>query len=123
MPTPAYTHFDPAKPAPTTQSVSSCFDADRNNFFALANALAMGALPDWAMTVTPGTGTYLQPQYIIYSNGVYRLRLTFTRNGSGQVTLILYQWSNDSGGSYATVKTQTLTYDAGTGAVASFTWS
>lgn len=120
MATPAYTHFDPAKPAPTSQSASQCWDSDRNNFFALAMAVIMGYLPGWNLTVTPGTGTYLEPQYHIHSNGVYRIRLTFTRS-SGQVTQILYEWSNDSGTTYATIKTQTFTYDGATGAVTGYT--
>ena len=123
MATPAYTHFSPTKPNPTTENGAVCFDGTRNNLFALVNALAVGSLPEWPMWITTGTGSATQPQYINYGYGVYRIRGEITYNGSGQVTTIFYQWSNDTGSTYATVKTQTFTYDAGTGAVIGFTWS
>jgi hypothetical protein len=109
MPTPAYTGYADTKPlvADTRQTT---VDVTRTNLLALRDAIVMGREPGWTLTATAGTGTAEQPQFHTFAQGVERLRGTLTWS-AGFITAILWEWSNDSGGTYVTVCSETRTYD------------
>lgn len=92
------------------------------NLNALMHGVLMGVMEDWNFAITAGTGTAAQPQYHVYSRGVYRVRGTFTWNANGNPTSILWDFSGNSGGTYDTIGTVTYTYDASLN-VLSYAWS
>ena len=121
MATPAFTEFNEAKPNPTTENGAVCFDGTRNNLFAMAHAVVSGEMVDWDHARNSGTGTTIQPQYRIWSKGVYRFRKEYVYTGDVPTTVIL-SWSNDSGSTYTTIATKTIAY-SGDGSHATSTWS
>lgn len=94
----------------------------QTNLNALMHAVVIGAMEDWNFAITVGTGTASQPQFHVYSRGVYRLRGTINWNVNGNPDSILWEFSGNSGSSYDTVGTITYTYDANLN-VLSYAWS
>lgn len=93
------------------------------NLDALLHGIIMGVgFPGWNFAITTGTGTAEQPQYHTFSNGVYRVRATITWNVNGNPSVVLWEFSSNSGALYNTIKTVTYTYD-GNQNVTSYTWS
>ena len=88
----------------------------RENLMALRDAVVAGALKDWDMSKT-GTA---EPTEILYSKGTERVRLTITW-ASGNPTVVLYEYSANSGGLYDTIGTLTLAYTSGD--LVTETWS
>lgn len=78
-----------------------------------------------SITIT-GTNTVGQPETLLYTKGTERVRaaLTWGTTGgeAGNVTVAIYSYSSDSGLTYSTIGTKTVTYD-GSGNVVSTTWS
>lgn len=97
-------------------------------------------------TGTGGTGTYTvsvsqtvgsttitgvnaaadQPRTLAYTKSTERIRAALTWGTSGgslgNVTVAVYSYSSDSGATYSTIGTKTITYD-GSGNVTATTWS
>jgi hypothetical protein len=87
---------------------------------SLIRAAATTGLPGWAMAVaTIGPG---KPQTMTYSKETERVRLTLTWSGADLVTQIVYAYSSNSGGSYTTYATQTISYD-GSGYMTGTNWT
>jgi len=68
----------------------------------------------WAYSESVGSGTSAYPQYIILSSGVHRIRQNITWASTSAQTknpsVIVYQYSSDSGTIYVTIATKTYTY-------------
>lgn len=94
----------------------------RDNLNALTHGVVIGAMRSWNYAQTIGTGTADKPQFMTWSNGVYRLRASPTWNVEGNPSSILWEYSANSGSSYSVVGTCTYTYDAAQNCTA-YTWS
>lgn len=120
----AYVPFDPAVPDPATEDIVVLGDSVRANQEALRDMVTMGVPTGWAEAVSGGTDD--EPQYVTYSSGVLRLRQTITWGTSGgsdgEPVTVLWQFSDDSGTSWATIGTRTYTYTTG-GDPTGSTWS
>lgn len=121
----AYTLFAKDKPV-IADTGAQVVDATRNNLMALRDAIVSGTLQGWTIAVTAGTGTAEQPQTIVYSNGVERVRLTTTWGSSGGALgnpqVVVFAYSGNSGGAYDTIGTATYSYDA-SGNMTGIAWS
>lgn len=116
----AYTIFDPAKPDAATQNGTAFAQSTRDNLKAVRDAAIMGGcFYGWNMAATGGTAA--EPTTLTYSKGTERVRATLTW-ASGNVTQAVYAYSSNSGTSYDTIGTKTITYDA-SGNVTATTWS
>lgn len=113
-----YTAFADNKPTVDTNGLQ-VVDDTRNNLMAMRDAVVMGAMAGW--NYTPSGGTAEEPATLTYSKGVERLRATLTWSG-GNVTQALWSHSSDSGSTFDTIGTETITYDAG-GNVIAVSWS
>lgn len=86
------------------------------NFKYLATLLIAGRAKGWTLAVVNGSGSAEEPQYRVWSNGVERVRATYTY-ATGAVTQIAWEYSDDSGttpnatGTWAAMMTETATYD------------
>lgn len=116
----AYTQFDPSKPDGTSGDGASYTSGIHDNFKALRDAVIMGDMEGWNLSYSGGTAD--QPDYHIYSKGTERVRLHYTWNTDGYITEIVYEYSSDSGSTYDTIGTETITYDADYNVTAT-TWS
>ena len=120
----AYTGLDLTKPDGATQNGAQVLQSVRDNQRALRDMIVAGFAPGWGMA--PSGGTPEQPAQVLYSNGVERLRVALTwgatGGGAGNVTQAVYAYSSNSGGSYDTVGTLSITYDT-SGYVTGTTWS
>ena len=69
---------------------------------------------NWTYSETVGTGTTNYPQYILYTNGTDIIRLNCTWTSTTAQTynpsVIVYELSQDSGTTYATITTKTYSY-------------
>lgn len=125
-----YTKFNNGKPD-IADNGATVIDNTRDNLEALRDAIVAGALVDWNMDITIGTGSAAEPDEIIYKNGTQWIRLDITWGTSGGAdgspTVIVYDYSANSGVLYETIGTATMTYDntAGPtfGALTDITWS
>lgn len=112
----AYDHLDEAVPDAATQSVAQMGTSTRLNVQAMRDAVLSGALYGWNYSITAGTGDAEQPQYVFYKNGTKWLRHTMTYGTTGgedgNVTVMLVEYSSNSGSAYDTVGTLTYTFDA-----------
>ncbi len=118
----AYTPYDPSLPNGAHEGPTVITEM-KTNMAALRDACVMGGgFFGWALTVTNGSGSAEQPQYLTYAKGTERVRATITWNGSGYVTQAVYEYSSNSGGAYDTIGTKTITYD-GNGNVTGTSWS
>jgi len=107
MTTPAFTQIDVTKPTVAgTRQVG--IDAIRNNGAALVYYIISGRANGWTLTTASNVE---EPTYRLWTNGTESLKATFTYT-AGYVTQIVWAWSNDSGGSYTTIFTETATYNS-----------
>lgn len=120
-----YTAFDAAKPAGTSNGTTTCTEI-RQNLAAIRDAVVAGFMEGWNYSITAGTGTAEQPQYIFFKSGVEWIRQTLTwgttGGADGNVTVIVTEYSSNSGGAYDAIGTLTIAYDASAN-VTTTTWS
>lgn len=118
-----YTAYDSTKPDQATQGGVAYGNSDKANQIALEGAAIAGASMGWSFAQYIGSGTAEQPQYLVWSKGVFRQRATLTwgasAGGTGNITAITWEVSQDSGstpnatGTWASMGTaQAFTYDA-----------
>jgi hypothetical protein len=110
----AYTQLDVTKPDHTTQNGTQMLQSIRDNIAALRNADIAG-LTGW--TYSQSGGTAIQPAVVLYTSGVFQIKLTLTwgttGGANGNVTAVTAEYSQDSGGTWDTVETRSsMTYDA-----------
>lgn len=128
----AYVPFVDQKPV-FSDNGDDVVDDIRENLMALRDAVVLGVLVGWDMTVTAGTGTNAQPQYLyMHRNGASteRLRITYTwgttggEAGNPTVLALHYTADDDPLGSatWDLMGTFTITYNSD-GTVASGAWS
>lgn len=108
-----YADFAPTKPDPSADNGSDAFTYARENMLWLRDAAAAGTLQGWALAVSGGTAA--RPTTWTYSKGVERVRLVVSWGSGGgpdgKPTSIATSYSANSGGTYETVGTCTLSYD------------
>lgn len=120
-----YTVFDPTKPDAATQNGTQFAQSARDNLKAIRDACVLGGgFPSWNLAATGGTAD--QPALLTYSKGTERVKaaLTWGTTGgeAGNVTVIEYSYSANSGTDYDAIGTNTITYDS-SGNVTATTWS
>ena len=119
----AYTSFDATKPDPSTENGTSFGTSIRNNQEALRDAIVIGAMEDWNLSTS---GTAPEWDFYLFSKAAERLKITLTWGTTGgedgNVTQAVYAYSSNSGGSYDTIGTLAITYDANAYVTAT-TWS
>lgn len=119
-----YTHYDAVKPDATTQNLTEMGQSMRDNARAVRDAIAIGLMPGWDLT--PSGGTAEQPAMLTYDKGLERIRLALTwgttGGEAGSVTVIVAEYSGNSGTDWVSVGTQTITYDTA-GNVTGMAWS
>lgn len=110
----AYAPFDGTKPDPATQAGTAIMNSIKDNERAIYDAINIGVLPGFNKSQSGGTAE--QPATVLYTNGaeIMREQLTWGTTGgeAGNVTVAVFSKSVNSGTSYDTIKTITLTYDA-----------
>ena len=118
-----YTVFDPASPN-TSETRQVIVDDTRYNLLAVRDAVIMGNLAGFNYAWSGGTSS--QPAVITRTKGTEIIRATITWGSSGGAngnpTVIVYDYSSNSGTTYSTVGTCTYTWDA-SGFLTSTTWS
>jgi hypothetical protein len=119
MPTPANTEFDPNKPDGTTGTGTTYSSTDLDNLRAVRDMLVTGRVKGFVQTRTTGTGPDAShPQFVTWLNGTlgFRLKLTWAGTGNHQISTFIWQWSNDTGGTWTDMggagTDQVNTYDA-----------
>jgi hypothetical protein len=120
-----YPVFDATKPDATTDTGTTFATNTRNNLKAIRDAAIMGGgFYGWNLAASGGTAS--QPATLTYSSGTERVKadLTWGTTGgeNGNVTVAVYRYSSNSGGSYDTIGTKTISYDADANITAT-TWS
>jgi hypothetical protein len=118
----AYNPYVIGNPDGTTGTGATFATQLQTNLNALMDAIIMGEMASWNMAVTVGTGTASYPQIILYTNGVYQVKLTMTYDVNNNVSTIVFAKSVNSGGTFDTIKTVTYAYD-GSSNVTGYTWS
>ena len=104
----AYTAYNESYPDGTRTGPQTVSDI-KANLLAMRDACVMGGgFFGWAMAATGGTAE--EPATLTYSKGTERVRVTLTWT-SGKVTSAVYAYSANSGTSYDTIGTKTITYD------------
>lgn len=103
----AYTPFSISTPA-ITQTRQAIVDSSRQNLLALRDAVVIGRVAGWTLSVSGGTAE--EPAIRLWSSGTDRLRGTYTYS-AGYVTQIVWEYSSNSGGLYDAIGTETITYD------------
>lgn len=93
------------------------FSADTKiNLDALLHMIAIGTPIGWNQSQSNGTGTNERPQFDLYTKGTMIVRSTNTYGTSGpengQITVQLWEFSNDNGNNYDPMGTVTITYFA-----------
>jgi hypothetical protein len=116
--TSAYTAFDAAKPAGSQTGPNFAASATANDV-ALWYCVVMGGNAPGFVASKSG-GTTEEPGYYTFTNGAQIVRATNTWT-SGNLTQQVWEVSQDTGGTYASVCTQTFTYDGTTGALTATT--
>lgn len=118
-----YIQFDQTKPTGTANG-SVTLQHVRENLAAIRDIAALGAAIGWNYTWFGGTAE--NPENTRLDRGTERLRATITWGTSGgadgNATQIVFAYSQNSGGTYETIGTQAIAYDA-SGNVTSTTWS
>lgn len=74
-----------------------------------------------ASTTIPGANTATAPQTVTYTKSTERIKADITYS-SGRPSSVVYRYSSDSGATYSTIGTKSLTFD-GSGYFTSSTWS
>jgi hypothetical protein len=119
----AYTQFVNTTPV-STQSGPNAITSTRENLLAMRDMVLLGTAPGWAMAATGGTAE--QPTTITYSKNTERVKcaLTWGSSGgsSGNVTISVCSYSSNSGSTWDTIGTLSITYDSN-GYVTSTSWS
>lgn len=109
-----YTAFDGTKPDPATQAGTALANSIKDNERAIYDAINIGTLPGFNRSQSGGTAE--QPATVLYTSGaeIIRAQLTWGTTGgeAGNVTVAVFSKSINTGTSYDTIKTITLTYDA-----------
>ena len=110
----SYTKFTDSKPVISDTGLQ-VVNTTRTNLMALRDAAVCGNLVDWDMDASGGT--VARPTRLTYSKGNERVRLNLTwgssGNSEGAPTRIVVQYSSNSGSSYQTIGTKTITYTTG----------
>lgn len=118
-----YAHFDHTKPDPATQNIVDACASMRANERAVALGVVTGSMPLWNAVLT---GDPWAPSVITHSNGAERVRETLTYGTTGGAAGVVVQdevdYSADSGATWMSVSTLSITYDAN-GYVTALTWS
>jgi hypothetical protein len=121
----AYTLFDPTTPDATTQTLTQMGQSERNNLKAVRDACIMGG-GFYGFNLAVSGGTADQPALLTYTKGTEKIKaaLTWGTTGgeAGSVTVADYSYSSDSGNTWVTIGTKTITYDANANVTAT-TWS
>ena len=116
--------LDITKPDGSVQNLTAMGQSMRDQLIMVRTALASGAMWGWAET--PSGGSEEQPAVVTYSKGVERIRSTITWGSAGGAignpTVILYEYSSDSGSTWATVGTANFAWTA-SGNLSGTTWS
>lgn len=127
----AYPTYNGSNPNPTTQDIDVLCQSVRDNVQVVHDSVVSGAMPGWDMTPRNSADTGPptnpeQPPLIKYVNGAQALHKTITWGTSGGAdgnpTQIAYKYSTDSGATFTTISTQSITYDAN-GNVTGTSWS
>lgn len=121
----AYLQYDETKPDATAQTLEQMGVSERGNMNALRDACIMGGgFVGFNLAVSGGTAE--EPALLTYSSGTERVKIALTwgtvGGEDGNVTVAVYSYSSNSGGSYDTIGTKTITYDADSNVTAT-TWS
>ena len=120
----AYNFYDETKPDPAADNGTAFGTNIRINTDALRDAVVAGTFQGFDMSVSGGTAE--QPALILYTKSTEIVRASITWGSAGGATdnaeVILYEFSSDTGGSYDTIGTLTITYDSSSNATAT-TWS
>lgn len=118
-----YVAFDKSKPDGTANGTNTLTQI-RENLAALRDAVVAGFMKGWNYSVSGGTAE--QPQYVFFKNGTDWIRQTLTWGTSGgadgNVTVVVTEFSSNSGSAYDSIGTLTIAYDA-SGNVTTTTWS
>ena len=126
----AYDTFQPDKPD-GADSGPTVIDDTRKNLRAIRDAAMMGTMPEWAMEPQNSDGSTppsdpAQPEVLMYSRSTERLKLSITWGSSGgndgNPTQIAYEYSADSGSTWESIGTETITYDSA-GNVTGTSWA
>lgn len=127
MPTATYVEYSSTLPDATAQSIAEMGGSMRTNGDALRDAVVAGFMPGWNFAASGGSAE--EPAALTYSKGTERIRasLTWGTTGGedGNVTVMLLEYSSDSGSSYVdltALSTLTVSYDS-SGNVTAATWS
>lgn len=115
----AYTLFNKDKPTGSDSPPTNA-DNTRKNLLAVRDAVVAGAFEGWDMSTSGGTAA--EPDKILHTKGTEIVRLDLTWNASGNPSQIVYEYSSDSGSSYDTIGTESISYDANDN-VTGTTWS
>lgn len=110
--------FDKTKPD-TSQYALTAIDSIRENLMALYDDSAVKLGDHWDYSISTGTGTESQPEFITLTKGTDYLRGAITWLSSGSPSAIMWQF--DSGSGYKLIGTQTITYEDGWSS--SYSWS
>lgn len=120
-----YTQFIPDKPV-IADNGDIVINNTRENLMATRDAVVAGVMPGWDFTRIVGGGSDEEPDSITYKNGVEWIRLTITwgttGGDDGNPTVIVYEYSANSGGLYHPMGTLTNTYN-GLGTLTASVWS
>lgn len=103
----AYTPLDTSKPV-ISNARSTDIAAINANQLAIRDAVIIGRVAGWALSVSGGTAE--EPQYRLWTKSTEILRGTYTYS-SGYVTQVVWEYSSNSGGAYSSIATETVTYD------------
>lgn len=100
----AYVPFVDSKPV-ASDNGNDVIDDVRENLLAMRDAAAIGTLVGWSWEQSNGTGDEDQPQYEIFKRGTEWIRITLvwgtTGGEDGNIVSETYEYSSNSGGSYA----------------------
>lgn len=103
----AYTQYVPTTPV-DTQNGPAVVASARNNLLALRDGVIAGRMPGWTLTVSGGSAE--EPAIRLWSNGVFRIRASYTYGG-GFVSAVAWEFSSNSGVGYDSICNETATYD------------
>lgn len=109
----AYPTMDTALPNGATQDGAEVMQVIRDHQRVLRDQSVVGAGFGWNYSRTGGTSK--QPAVEYFKKGAEWIQITNTWGSSGgetgQITLAVYRYSANSGGSYDTIGTEARTYD------------
>lgn len=117
-----YTQFNSSTPD-GTQTGPNAITSMRENLLAVRDGVVAQAMYGFNFSKQNGTGTDEMPQYMYYTKGVEKIRLTFTWDVTNmRPNSIVYAYTPDSGSNYYNIGTLTFTW-AGSGYLSTTTWS